>query len=154
MGPSDPKWGCRLTQVELYNIRKTIVCMHVCHIDIYISPLKLHYELPSWHTVFHAKKWALFNLFLSGSAKWRLSDWLWSMYAPRSAAILIIVFWDISQTVLYSCFTWSGMPSIFYTSNIRTRFPFSSVSATTFDTGYLQCRDTDWWMLYLPLDTK
>ena len=43
---------------------------------------------------------------------WMLSDWLWSMKAPRSAAILMTMRCGISQTVLYNAFISSGIPSM------------------------------------------
>ena len=47
-----------------------------------------------------------------GSAMWTFRDWDWSMKAPRSAACFSTVFWEISQTVLYSFLMESGMQSM------------------------------------------
>lgn len=49
----------------------------------------------------------LVSLAKLGSAMKTLNDWLWQMYAPRSAAMSMRVFWEISHTVLYSaCRAW------------------------------------------------
>ena len=42
-------------------------------------------------------------------------DWLWSIKAPLSAAMLINTFCDISHTVLYSLLMWAGISSMLCT---------------------------------------
>lgn len=67
---------------------------------------------------------------------WIFRDWLWSMKAPRSAAILIMVFWEISHTVLYSCFKSDGISSMFCW-NDETISQVRENWAITITTGYL-----------------
>ena len=43
---------------------------------------------------------------------WMFNDWLWSMYAPRSAAMSITCFCLISHVVLYNSFKSSGIVAI------------------------------------------
>ena len=61
---------------------------------------------------FQPAKCILLTLALFASIMWMLSDMLWSMYGPRSAAISRTRRCLISQVVLYRSLMFSGMISI------------------------------------------